>query len=183
MSINFIYTVSGYVAVTLPYRPLYTFCDFVGANKYQVYTEVPKIEPGYTRKFSLREGWSEPIAMLELPENTVTKIKTVQSRLMVYHNLLNFENSCKLRYIPLGYGNELMYSLMETDDRLLQAYADSRKSTLEAAREELKLRKQEIINMFIFLLETKKIVLDYVEQEKYEKAAEYMMQEISRMNI
>lgn len=180
---NYVYTVKGYLAVSLPYRPLYEFCDFVDANKYQVYSEIPKIEPGFTRTYSLNKGWSEPIAVASLPEQIILNITKVQTRLMIYHNLLNFENSCKLRYIPVGYGTELMYTLMEQDDSLLLAYAKQKKSTVEAVKEELKLRRQEIINLFIFLLETKQIVLDFIEKEQYNEAMNHVRQEIQRLNI
>ena len=59
MNVHYIYTINGYLAVSLPYRPLYELCDWVECNKYQVFGQPPPIENGFTRKFTLREGWSE----------------------------------------------------------------------------------------------------------------------------
>lgn len=180
---NYIYVVEGYVAMIVPARPLYELCDFVGGHKYHYYKEVPLIEPGFTRKFSLAKGWSDPINFNDIPASTIDHIKQVQKRLGVYHKLLDFENSCKLRYIPLGYGKELMFQLMEKDEALLETYAHVNGNTPEAVREELKLRKQEIANLFIFLLETRKNIIELLDSEKYDEALAFLKREVSRLNI
>lgn len=183
MNVHYIYTINGYLAVSLPYRPLYELCDWVECNKYQVFGQPPPIENGFTRKFTLREGWSEPIAISDLPTKVCDKIDTIQKTLHVYHIFLNFENSCKLRYIPLGYGNELMHRLIMEDERLLEAYAQMKKCSPDAVTEEMKLRKEEIINLFIFLCEVKGKILDMLERKEYEEAARYVTNEAIRLNL
>lgn len=183
IQVNYIYTVERYLAVSYPYRPLYKLCDWIDCFRYQVYGEVPLIEPGFTRTFSFRDGWSEPISVHDLSENVRNKIQRIQNVLIVYHRFLNFENSCKMRYVPIGYGAELMHSLILQDERLLEAYSKLRKSTPDAVIEEMKLRKQEIIDIFVFLCDTERIIREYIDNNEFQKANEYIASEAARLNL
>ena len=109
--------------------------------------------------------------------------KATKEILKVYHLYLNYENSCKMRYVPIGYGADLMHRLLEEDDRLLEAYANMNNSTIEATKIELELRKQEIINLFIFLCEVKKKILDHIKKEEYQLATEYIVNEAARLHL
>lgn len=183
MNVFYLYVVNKHLAVSLPYRPLYELCPWVEATRYQVYNAPPHIDAGFTRKFNFREGWSDQINVNDLSESTRNKIIKTQEILKVYHLYLNYENSCKMRYVPIGYGADLMHRLLEEDDRLLEAYANMNNSTIEATKIELELRKQEIINLFIFLCEVKKKILDHIKKEEYQLATEYIVNEAARLHL